>query len=456
MFETGTTLGARAGEPIIELPHYDVWDQGFDDLVWRLTEDALARSWESEQLPDLSDLPPIVVAAFLHRIDPDRLPVRDQVLVLQARERLVAHHQAGSVDAIDAISRWTPPWEQDTPGSAFNTRWEFASDEIRAALCLTRHGAEQRVDLAISLADEYPGLLEMLREGRVDLYRVRVVVEGVRHLGSEERAALVESILSHIPELTSGELRALVRKRCAEIDSEQARLRYEHAVEDRRMWMRQTDAGTVDVHIFDMPIDRARTIGRRLNGYAISLKNSGDLRTMDQLRVDVLCDLIEGHGEARSSGRDTVELRVDLATLAGLDDLAGEIPGIGPIAADIARRMAERNTDGQWRFTVVDDDGNVIDTGITRRRFSPAQRRLLEARYTTCGFPGCRMPATECDIDHTDPFSEGGLTSVDNGTPECRHDHTLIHRGGWRHRVVDGRHHWISPLGHRYVKGRPP
>lgn len=213
------------------------------------------------------------------------------------------------------------------------------------------------------------------------------------------------------------------------------------------------EEGTGEVHLLDIPLDRARAIGHRVHAHALSLKAAGDRRTMDQLRAGVATDLLTRDG-GRKTGRDeTVELRVDLTTLAGLDESAGEIPGLGPIPAQIARQIAERNTDRHWRFTVTDGEGNVIDTGILRRRFAAAQRRLIEAKHVTCG---CRMPAAECDIDHTHPWAQGGPTSVDNGTPECRHDHRLIHEGRWRHFVIDGRHHWISPLGHRYIKKRPP
>lgn len=451
MFGAETPLGARAGEP--ELP----WEEGFDELAHRLTEEEWSRPWPDEGLPsDLDDLPPIMLAALLHRVDPSRLSAFDQIRLLQARERLVSHHQAGSIDAVDAITHHLPPPLENEPLEAINARWEFASDEIRAALRLTRHAAEQRVDLAVALVDDHPRLLEMLRAGRIDLYRVRVVVEGVRHLEVEERRSLVDSILDLIPDLTSGELRALIRRLCTEMDPVRAKRRYENAVRDRRFWLRQTEAGTADIHILDVPIDKARSIGRHVNRFAMSLKVSGDTRTTDQLRTDVACDLLEGGSSGKTSGDGTVELRVDLATLAGLDDRAGEIPGLCPVVADIARQIAERNTDGHWRFTVTDDGGNVIDTGLTRRRFSRAQRRYLEAKYTTCGFPGCRMPASDCDMDHTRPYAQGGPTTTDNGTPECRHDHTLIHEGRWEHHVIDGRHQWISPLGHRYVKTRPP
>lgn len=206
MFETGASLGARAGEPIGN--GASVWDDA--EYAYQLTERESSRPWPEPGFPaDVDDLPPIVLAVLVHRTDPDCLPGHDRVLYLKARERLVSHHQAGSLDAFESITRCVPP-DHDRDDDRIvlpEPRWEFASDEVRAALRLTRHGAEQRVDLAISLSEEYPELLAMLREGQIDLYRVRLVVDGVRNLDAEERAAVVHSILSDLPDLA--------RVRCA-------------------------------------------------------------------------------------------------------------------------------------------------------------------------------------------------------------------------------------------------
>lgn len=403
---------------------------------------------------DLEEIPAgIELALAVAAIAPTRLSGYDLVRLLKAQERLSAHYQAeGMVSMVD-ISHIHPT---EYGPMSMEAEWEFASDEIRAALTLTRYGADSRLDLATALVEELPQVLGLLSQGKIDFHRARVVVQGTSHLDPNERQELVDSILSQIPDLTSGELKALLRKLAVETNPDRAKRRYEQAVEDRRVWIEATDDGTANLYALDLPIDRARAIGRRLNGYALSHRNAGDQRSMDQLRTDTLLDLLDGQATRHGAKQGSIDLRIDLTTLAGLDDNAAEIPGLGPVIADIARQIADRQTDSHWRYTAIDDQGNVIDTGVARRRFSPAQRRLIEARHLTCGFPGCRMPASDCDIDHTDPFASGGPTTVGNGTPECRHDHILIHRGGWKHRVIGGRHLWTSPLGHTYIKKRPP
>ena len=150
---------------------------------------------------------------------------------------------------------------------------------------------------------------------------------------------------------------------------------------------------------------------------------------------------------ARVIEQGTSHLDPDERT-ALVDSIVSDIPDL---------TSGEHNTDTHWQYTYVDENGNVVDTGLIRRRFSPAQKRLIEATHQTCGFPGCRMPAGDCDLDHTQPFAQHGPTRTENGTPECRHDHILIHRGCWKHRVINGHHIWTSPLGHTYINtGQSP
>src|SRR5690606_29338277 len=81
-----------------------------------------------------------------------------------------------------------------------------------------------------------------------------------------------------------------------------------------------------------------------------------------------------------SGRRPVVDIRVDLETLVGLAERAGEIPGWGPVIADIARRLVEQQPDGEWRGVVTDPDtGAVLADGTTRRRPTAAQRRYLQA-----------------------------------------------------------------------------
>jgi hypothetical protein len=71
----------------------------------------------------------------------------------------------------------------------------------------------------------------------------------------------------------------------------------------------------------------------------------------------------------RVATREGIEIRVGLATLAGLDDRPAEIPGLGPVGAHLARDAVSAQRRGaSWKFAIVDTDGYLLLAGPLRRR----------------------------------------------------------------------------------------
>ncbi|TWF80844.1 uncharacterized protein DUF222 [Pseudonocardia hierapolitana] len=67
--------------------------------------------------------------------------------------------------------------------------------------------------------------------------------------------------------------------------------------------------------------------------------------------------------------RDGIELRIGLASLLGCDQRPGEIPGLGPINAEIARLAVARQRRGAgWQYAIVDTSGYLLLAGPLRRR----------------------------------------------------------------------------------------
>ena len=398
------------------------------------------------------------LAAVLSSIDPSRLNGHDAVVLMKAHARQVAHDQAGYYSSIGEVATAVPTGEVGPPERT--EEWfEYANMEVRAALTLTRRAADSELDLAYDLIERLPSVLEALDTGVIDLRKAREIARGTGHLDQKAASDVADRVLPFAGKMTTGQLRARIRRLCIETNPEDAKKRLKNAVGDRRLVIEPTVDGAADFRGYGAAIDRAAAIGRKINGLARNLKTADDPRTIDQLRMDVFLDLLEGKhsGSGRSAG-GSVDLRVDLRTLAELSEAPGDLAGYGPVIADVARQVAKAQTDSEWRITATDQSGRVVITGITRRRPTVSQKRRILADYPTCVFPGCRMPATECDIDHRTPWSEGGATGVENNAPLCRHDHVGRHRAGWNYaRLNDGRHLWRSRLGHSYITGeRPP
>ena len=393
------------------------------------------------------------LAAFLSVADPGELSGYDQVLVLQAHQKLASHFAAKAYENMAELAEIMVEWDGELEFGL-----DAAAMEVQSALRLTRRMAETEVDFAHILKTRLPAVGEALLSGEIDVRRARVLVNGTSHLTEPQARQVVNQVIATAHQLTTGELRARVQKLCFEIEPEAAKNRYQTALDDRRLVSEPTVDGTANIILADIAPDRAAAALERINSLARTLHVQGETRSMDQLRADIALDLLSGNSAHQSRRKDTVNLHVDLETLTGLADRAGELAGFGPVIADIARQVTEQQEASEWRFRVTDPKtGMPIHFGTTKRRPNTSQHRHVELRDLTCIFPGCRMPANECDIDHTKPWAETGRTNTEDLTPGCRHHHVGRHRFGWTYqRIAGGDYLWTSALGHRYTKsGRP-
>ena len=389
-------------------------------------------------------------AAIVTMLDARRMNGHDQLRLIRAQQELVSYATAQLYRSMAELVR-TIASEDDLDANAPE---EAAAAEIGAALNLTRRTAEYELLTALDLHRRLPSVLDALTEGRIDVRRARTMIRATEHLSIARARTVAEAVLPHASDLTSGQLASELRRRCVDLEPEDAQRRYDNAVADRRVVAEPTVAGTGNLFALDLAPHRLESGMRHMNRIARGLRGPDEARTMDQLRADVFLDLINGDDPAGgTSDRAVVDIHVELTTLAGLDDQSGDLAGFGPVVADIARQTVAAQPDALWRFTVTDartDD--IVHTGTTRYRATAAERREVHARYRTCVHPGCRMPATQSDLDHVTPYGDDGPTEVANLAPLCRHHHRVRHEYGWRYRRLDSGHHeWVSPLGHRYT-----
>jgi hypothetical protein len=404
---------------------------------------------------DLETLPTgSALGAVLDDINIDACSGADRIRVLRAHRRQQAHYAARSLHAMTTVVEVMAD-DPDEVGFAE----EAAAAEVAAALRLTRRAADTEMALALELRRRLPMVWFALCDGSIDLYRARVLVDATMHLSLAMAQEVASVVLPDAPLLTTGQLRAKLRKLCMDADPEDARIRYHHAVGRRRMVVEEDHSGTASLYLFNIPPQRAAAAKQRINRLALRAKQQGDKRSIDQIRADIAMDLLEGRGEVTRASRGAVIINVDLPTLLGLAANSGDVAGWGPVIADIARQVTHHQINTQWRWNLVDpDSGLPIDGGVVRRRPTAAQQRHIQTLNPTCVHPGCRMSAVDCDLDHTTPWIETQITDSDDMAPLCRHHHRIKDQHHWSYRrLPDGDYQWTSQLGHTYTtSGRDP
>jgi hypothetical protein len=344
--------------------------------------------------------------------------------------------------------------------------------------------ARQWVRAAANLA-ELPGLSESLASGEMSLDKVAPLAE----VASPETEAEIRSAAAHwtvkqardLAEWHRATEEALAGK--AEREFEQRTLRFNDA--RRTMWVAFTrdeyalakSALVGRVSADDVKARGASSAGegspRGDGGSAPGGETNGEYVPYDQRLYDILIELFQGAaaaaggdpgrpgrpgGDTATAGRSRVlrprlVLHAPLSLLMGIDSGVAELEGVGPVAAEVARRLA---CDARVTLSVEGPDGSIIDQGRARREPTMAQRIEIARRDKGCRVPGC--PYCEfTDIHHMRHWGKGGLTNLDNLITLCGRHHNAVHELGWSMRGdANGEVTFVTPTGQTMISVPSP
>ena len=397
--------------------------------------------------------------------------------------RLAAAAEGQKLAAAARLAEESAHSDHGPTGSAF----DCAASQVSLALVLTPRGADRVVDLGLDLQQRLPATLRGLRAGQIDPARARILAEETSTLDQDIVTRVEARALTLAPRLTTGQLRARLRRMVIEADPDAAQQRHRDKVADRGVYVADEGDATAALTGFGLPADKALGAYQYLDAWARQLRRTEtpetgqSARSLDQIRADLFCDLLTGtapnlpRSESPEPGilpglqpdstsgfvpTGRLHLTVPLATLTGQSDQPGQAAGFGPLLADITRTLAERALTSGSRhcWTVLDNHGQPLAHGTATYQPSPRMRAHIEARNPQCAFPTCGSPATACDLDHTIPYSTddpgaqagGGPTCPCNLIPLCRRHHRLKHHPDWHTRQDPDQPHqltWISPTG---------
>lgn len=179
-----------------------------------------------------------------------------------------------------------------------------------------------------------------------------------------------------------------------------------------------------------------------------------DHRTAATRRADALLEII-GRGVAAPEGT-TVTEKAKIQVTVNAEALAGKLPGGGHtgtgqrLSAGTIRRLA---CDAQIIPVVLGGPSEVLDVGVTKRLFTPAQRTAVLLRDQGCSFPGCSAPAGWTEIHHIIHWVFGGATDLSNAAALCRRHHVIVHRYGYTATATATGVIWHLPEGQKTPTG---
>lgn len=368
--------------------------------------------------------------------------------VIETCEREVARLHAVQLRAMAALE-----------GARRDTRLaEFAADEVSLAIRISPDAARDRLWVAGAVTTRLPATLAALEAGELDYYRARCMVEATARLSDTEQVAVVEArVLPRAGGQTATQLRAALRRAVMAADPAGAEQRHHRASAQRRVERRADDDGMASLWVYG-PADGITALYTALDGVARTARRHPDeVRTLDQLRADTLCELGRAICDAGGLGgvplagrrrtRPHLHVTVGADTLLGVGDEPGWLAGHGPIPASMARAIA---TDATWRRILTDPaTGSLLDYATDTHDPGAVLAGHVIARDQTCRFPTCTVPAEYCDLDHTTAHPDGPTASGNLGPP-CRRHHRAKQAGFHLHQHRPGVFTWISPTGRRH------
>jgi len=351
-----------------------------------------------------------------------------------------------------------------------------AAREIQVATGLPITQCQRRVWLAACEPERVGPVRDAMRLGRVTLARVLALTEATADLDAFTAAAIATRVLRPLtgPDgvplpgmapLSQATFTARLRTQLVLAHGllGQAERTYVQGLAGRRLSAEPHPDGTGMLFISGDGV-RITAAQGRVDRIARRLRKGGDSRTLAQLRADVATDLllrgwIPADPTFARLGRPpaaTVNVVVSLPTLLGLEAGVGRIPGWGALGAQQTRRLALQ-AGSVWTRIVSDPlTGRAIDAAAGTYRVPAAMAQQVNTRDGTCRAPGCEIPATLTDLDHsiewTSPPSDaggaGGPTAETNLAALHRGHHNLKTSGFWdSDQSVDGALCWTTATG---------
>ncbi|WP_235499081.1 HNH endonuclease signature motif containing protein, partial [Knoellia sp. Soil729] len=348
-------------------------------------------------------------------------------------------------------------------------------------LGVSTHVAANRVLDAIRQLTRTPAVIDAMAEGDLDQRRAAVITEETEFLTAQDAASVVADVAPHWRELTIGPLRRLVAATAARVAPQAVAAEAERANQRRGLTRRHGEHG-LDQWRADVLAEQSSRAWAAVTERARQLVRDGHADNLTQARVDALMRLVLEHSDVRVVVHTTRAATPDSDTTAsGADDASGkstpkdntgapadgwvEVGGLTGAGRTMVPASFLTGATAGGELTCHPTTGALLGGDVpaglavgrdlkgTSTATTPAYRipaamaRFVRLRDGGCRFPGCAVPARQCDLDHVRPWPTGP-TDPGNLIALCRRHHRIKQRDGWSvHLHPDRTLTWTDPSG---------
>ena len=374
--------------------------------------------------------------------------------------RVVNQGAAAELVAIGELFGYRLARGGETEDWAIDTMKAVAG-EVAAGLKISQGRAETKLRYARAMRERLPQVAAVFCAGDIDLEAFSTIVFRTDLIEDSQVLADVDGKIAarvtRWPSLSRGRLSKKVDKIVVQADVDAVRRRGKVQAE-REVWIGGESDGLSQIEGRLRSTD-AQVIDARLTALAATVCPN-DPRSVAQRRADALGALAAdatrlgcecGRPDCTAAGRKpsspvVIHVIAEQATLNGHSDspaclLGGEDLITPEVLAELALTARQ--------VPLIHPGYSPPEPHYTP---SPALAAFIRARDLTCRWPGCDVPATHCDCDHTIAYAQGGPTHAGNLKCYCRTHHLMKTFWGWSEKQLpDGTLILTSPGGDTHV-----
>ncbi|MEQ3550165.1 DUF222 domain-containing protein [Pseudonocardia nematodicida] len=324
--------------------------------------------------------------------------------------------------------------------------------QIALACRTSVHQGRTRMRVARDLHNGFDHLHALFLAGELDADKIAAIVTAADTLTPDQRAELDRRLAEHdLTRLGIGRLRDLARRLVAEIAPADFAQRCEAAKNTRRVTVRPAADGMAFLTAH-LPVEQAVGCVAALDKAHRDLSASPEPlpRTRGQVMADTLVERLTGKTHATDIDLH-VQVIVPVEALIDPDSpLPAEIPGYGPVPADLLATNKGRTT----LRRLITRKGVVIGGDTRQRRFTRFLDELIRARTRNrCTEAYCDAPIRH--IDHITRAADHGTTTLDQGRGTCEFHNYLREQPGWTVEHTPDGVQTTTPTGHTYPNAPP-